>query len=214
MLSSFSTCFDAHREPGTFVVVEGTPGAGKTLALTAVAEKTNAAIVAELNHVVDARVSAQGTLDLDRWYVGAERARQPHLRRLLREGRAVLQDRGLVSTLAFVYASSDEPTRLERLLTMITECGPFICPDAIVIMRTEVCTGLRRRSTFQNDPAYRRWFDQEFLTRYDAFYRLVAPGLLRCPTFQIDTSSLSRSSTVDILSQTLRVITAGHQPAS
>lgn len=100
----------------------------------------------------------------------------------------------MLSTLAFVYAStfdSLEPGRVLRLLRRLAEGQGIIRPDLLVIMSVDVDVGLQRRATFRHSEQYRVWFDAEFLTRYQEFYRVLAPRALTCPTVVIDTSSLS-----------------------
>src|ERR1035437_4429192 len=98
--------FESHQEAGRLVVVEGDPGAGKTSAITSVARETGVIVVPQLDHVTDATVpSAYDPKYPEDWYVDMERARQSDIRKLLQCGRVVLQDRCVLSTLAFVYAS-------------------------------------------------------------------------------------------------------------
>lgn len=190
-----SRAFEPHQEVGRLVVVEGDPGAGKTSAIASASRSTDVFVVPQLDHVTSPlRVVPYDPSYPEDWYVAAERARQAEIRRLLGLGYRVLQDRGVLSTLAFVYAStfrSHEPRRVRRLLRCLAEGQALIRPDALVIMNVDVEVGLQRRAVFRDSEHYRVWFDPEFLTRYQAFYRVLAPRALTCPTAIIDTSSLS-----------------------
>jgi predicted ATPase len=194
---------ESHQETGRLVVVEGDPGAGKTSAITSVARETDVIVVPQLDHVSDAAVpSAYDPQYPEDWYVDMERARQSDIRKLLHSGQVVLQDRWVLSTLAFVYASAihrREPGRIRRLLRYLAQGPTFVMPDALVVMSVDVDVGLGRRSQFRQSDQYRVWFDRAFLIRFQAFYRVVGPRVLPCPTTLIDTSSLSRRSTVDAL---------------
>ena len=193
-----SRAFEPHQEVGRLVVVEGDPGAGKTSAIASACRSTDVFGVPQLDHVA-------GTLQLvpfdpsypEDWYVAAERARQAQIQQLLRLGHRVLQDRGVLSTLAFVYATtfgSHESGRVRRLLRRLTEGQGLIRPDLLVILSVDVRVGLQRRAMFRDSEQYRVWFDPEFLARYQEFYRVLAPRALTCPTVVIDTSSLSYNS--------------------
>jgi thymidylate kinase len=203
MRLSESRVFKPHQEVGRLVVVEGDPGAGKSAAIASVSRNTNIVVVPQLDHVTDAlRPFPFDSNYPEDWYVEAERARQSEIRRLLELGHLVLQDRCVLSTIAFVYASTfrhHRPARVRRLLQRLDTGQKVIRPDVLVIMHVDVEVGLRRRRTFRESEQYRIWFDQDFLTRYQAFYRVLAPRVLRCRTAVIDTTSLSCKAVVEAL---------------
>jgi thymidylate kinase len=198
-----SWVFEPHQEVGRLVVVEGDPGAGKTAAIASASRNTNMVVVPQLDHVTDALSPFPfDSNHPEDWYVEAERARQAEIRRFLKLGHRVLQDRCVLSTLAFAYASTLDPNELARVLRLLQRLArgqKAIRPDVLVIMNVDVEVSLQRRRTFRQSERYQVWFDQDFLTRFQAFYRVLAPRFLRCPTAVINTSSLSRKGVVEAL---------------
>jgi thymidylate kinase len=197
------TLFASHREAGRLVVVEGDPGAGKTSAIAAAACDTNAYIVPQLDHATDDADSRDGGPGYpEDWYLDMERARQSGIRDLLRSGRLILQDRNVLSTLAFAFASTGprgDRSRLCHLLGRLAEGQRCVRPDVVVIMHVDVEVGLARRRSVLCNEKYRAWFNRDFLTRFQEFYRVVTPRIVTSPTKVIDTSSLSREATCNVL---------------
>jgi thymidylate kinase len=191
-LSRLWSSFEPHREAGRLIVVEGSPGAGKTSAIVSVGRATGSVVVPELYHLTDASVPSEELPDHSaHWYIDAELARQGDIRRCLKAGLRVIQDRSVVSTLAFAHATAIDRRscqRAERLIQRLVDGPKFLAPDTLVIMHVDVVVGLRRRRAFRQVAEYRQWFDEAFLHRLNTFYRVVVPQLLRCPMVEIDTS--------------------------
>lgn len=211
-LNHVSASFVPHRFPGRLLVVEGLPGAGKTSAIARVGHATDSIVVPELDHVVEAPTQGNGEwADVQRWYVERERSRQVALRRLLRQGRSVIQDRCVLSTLAFAYATTADCSieRIEQTAALLVGTPGFTLPDALLLMHVDIDVSLRRRQSYRGTTAYKQWFDRHFLERLDEFYRVVAPHLLPCPTIEIDTTLASPSAVTAIVA----IVTATHARA-
>src|SRR5690349_14174257 len=101
--------------PGKFILVEGMPGAGKTTLLKALVENGCLHALPQLDHVAAIVRPEQRDWDLSRWYIEAELHRQPHLNELLSVGRSVIQDRGIVSTIAYAYANAQKTRHKHQL---------------------------------------------------------------------------------------------------
>jgi dTMP kinase len=98
------------------------------------------------------------------------------IRPALENGRVVITDRYVDSTLAFQATSPEEADILyERCL-----CADILCPDVTMILRCAVSTGLRRLhvrdegclSAFEDDAAQRR-AKEIYETRTGAHYRFI-----------------------------------------
>lgn len=203
-LSDVRDAFSFHDEPGTLVVVEGVPGAGKTSAIAAVASGLGAATLPEIDHVTHQPPACPHDQDtLAEWYVDAELRRQQQLREVLRSNRIVIQDRCVLSTVAFAFARSAAGSReaRRRLLQRLTDGPKFVMPDAIIILDVDVATSLSRRRSYVDDKRYRIWFDPIFLARFRRFYHRTAHRLMRCTTISFDTSAASPQMVGAVLRQ-------------
>jgi thymidylate kinase len=203
MALSESMLFEPHREAGRLIMVEGDPGAGKTSAIISLVRRGNFSVVPQLDHVIDQfRHVPFNSAHPEDWYVAVELLRQTEVRRLLNSGKQVLQDRSILSTLGFAYAStasSQNQERFERIVRHFSEGEKVIKPDLFVLMNVDIETGLQRRNAFSQDEHYRTWFDRDFLARYQAFYSTVVPCLLNCAKLTLNTSDLSLEEVTEIL---------------
>src|SRR5437588_134075 len=97
--------FEPHGGSGRLIVLEGDPGAGKTSAATAGGIEIPGAItVPQLSHLADADSNMPFDVAYaEDWYLDMERGRQASIRQMLLEGHVVIQDRGILSTLAYAY---------------------------------------------------------------------------------------------------------------
>lgn len=196
-LNHVSASFVPHRFAGRLLVVEGLPGAGKTSAIARVCHLTDSIVLPELDHVVEAPDRDNCEWDeLQRWYVERERGRQAVLHSLLQQGRSVIQDRCVLSTLAFAYAESGESSveRTRQTAALLAGTPAFTLPDTLLLMYVDIEVSLQRRESFRGSATYRTWFDRHFLQRLDEYYRLVVPHLLPCPTITLDTTFASPSA--------------------
>lgn len=196
--------FEPHGGSGWLVVLEGDPGAGKTSAASAGDIQISGAItVPQLNHLNSTdSTRAFDVAHPEDWYLDMERERQASIRQMLLDGHVVIQDRGILSTLAYAYASAkrnNEHARLRRFLRRLREGDAFLIPDTLVILRVDVEVGVARRPRFMQSQLYREWFDRPFLYTYQQFYLRTAPGLVPCPAFVIDTTLLSRDRAVGLV---------------
>lgn len=213
-LDQVSASFVPHHFRGRLLIVEGVPGAGKTSTIARVCQMTDSIVLPELDHVVDAPERNKGEwAERQGWYVERERARQAALRSLLGQGRSVIQDRCVLSTLAFAYAETREGSveRTTQTAALLAGTPSFILPDALLLMYVDIDVSLRRRQSFRRSTPYRQWFNKKFLQRLDKFYRVVAPRLLPCPTIEIDTTVAAPS---DVTAFVETVIAAMCVPAS
>jgi thymidylate kinase len=196
-LNHVSASFVPHRFAGRLLIVEGLPGAGKTSAIARICHLTDSIVLPELDHVVEApdRDNCEWA-KLQRWYVERERARQAALNSLLRQGRSVIQDRCVLSTLAFAYAESKECSveRTKQTAALLAGAPRFTLPDTLLLMYVDIEVSLQRRESFRGSTTYKPWFDRQFLQRLDEYYRVVVPRLLPCPTIEIDTTLASPSA--------------------
>ncbi len=187
--------FQRHRELGRYTIIDGDPGAGKTSAIrAAVKHVCNTAVLKELNHIEQSDKAAWHDPQwIENWYIASERERQEEVNRLLAAGNHVLQDRSLLSTLAFAYASHAQckPDGFVNLLQRSAAGPAFIAPDTLLIMQVMPSASLHRRMAFSDAPAYSIWFDALFLERFHAFFQDVASLNLAGETIVIDTSAMS-----------------------
>jgi thymidylate kinase len=147
--------------------------------------------VSELDHVGDGRAThaALTTSPGDfSWYLREESARQAASSAELRKGETVLFDRSVLSSIAFQYASQPAVVAVDTLAPLVTKYGPFLLPDAVVILLVDVETSLARRAQSSHNEQYAIWFDRAFLKRYLHFYQAVAASIFPSATF-IETSA-------------------------
>jgi thymidylate kinase len=208
--------FEAHQESGRLLVVEGDPGAGKTSSIASAQWGTDVVVVPQLERASAGSECRDSESEYpEDWYVEAERARQTVVRNALRAGRVVLQDRSVLSTAAFVYASAihrgSRRNRVDRFLRYLTQGPAFLKPDGLIIMQVAIDVGIARRPTFRYSDRYRPWFDADFLRRFQEFYRRIVPRVLACPTTIVDTSALSRQEVVGVLERSYTLLGRARQ---
>jgi thymidylate kinase len=200
-------CFVAHPHAGIVVLIEGMPGAGKTTVARSLSRRWKLTVLPEVDHVPDARGPSAAGVGTFEWYLKAEAERQSRLVKLLREGQNVVQDRSVLSTVAFQCALRHDafPHVIASLAQVLRSSGPFVMPDAAVFLLVDIETSLTRRMMFRKATCYSTWFDREFLGRYLRFYHSVA-----CAVFPraavIDTSALATGESEGLVINELRAM--------
>lgn len=210
MIQPNSVPYVPHERSGRLLVLEGDPGSGKTTTIASLASVQDISVIPELDHT--AMPDPPSWACPEEWYVDAERQRQPAIDRLLAAGRTVVEDRSVLSTLAFAYACHRRHTRpaghLRRLIERLRS-GPFIQPDSLVILSVDAEVGIARRPTFSMSARYREWFDLEFLTYLHDYYSNMAASFRRFPVAVLDTSRLAPRATRDFVSDLVSGVPRG-----
>ena len=193
--TSLTALFSKHKERGRYTIIEGDPGAGKT-SVTTTAERvvSNSVVLKEFNHIEQSDNAYRGDQKwIQNWYMANECERQAKVHHLLTAGNHVIQDRSVLSTLAFAYATHEQskPDKFLDVLQRRAAAPAFIAPDTLFIMQVEPIASLERRRAFREAHAYSIWFDASFLARFHAFFKNVASLNLAAETIVIDTSSMS-----------------------
>jgi thymidylate kinase len=194
--ASLTAHFRPHHLAGRYIVFEGDPGAGKTSVLRALRGSQQGLVLSEIDHVADGLAEA-GRPEITRWYLGAESARQPSVRKALQAGGSIVQDRSVLSTFAFAYAKdSGDSGELSSCVAQAARLGPFILPDVLMILTVEPRVGRARRAYASHRAEYGDWFEPTFLDRFHDFYcGLSGPGLAK-RTARLDTTDLSLEEAV------------------
>ena len=68
-----------------------------------------------------------------------------------------------------------------------------------MILTVDVATSLQRRRAFIGHDAYKTWFDNQFLNRFQRFFLLAADARLAPKTHVIDTTFMSETQVVQTL---------------
>jgi thymidylate kinase len=205
-----------HGGPGRLIVVEGDAGAGKTSAIVRMARDSNLVVMRELDHVAFAEASGDPTQPSNGdWYIAAERARQQTIRTYLKSGCSVIQDRSIISTIAFAYAAAAARVTgydqlLARVVDQVRNGAPFVRPDIVLSLSVDVDVGLRRRDASRHVAQYGIWFDRRFLLHFQRFmsHFLAAPAPF--PVITVDTSSAPATATDEALRGCISVVNAAH----
>ena len=190
-----------------FAQLEGMPGSGKTTAARTVATCCGFVIAKELDHVSHPGFDPMELSECSKWYIGSEIARQQQLTEVLETGRSIIQDRGLLSTLAFTYASLamlDRGHEYDSYLdtVAVSVAGQVLLPNLLMFLSVSAHCSVARRANC--DPRYVLWFDSRFLDFYEEFYSVVSGHITACPTMTIDTSSTSIRDVSMIIIEALR----------
>lgn len=209
-LEKLRACFTAHEEPGRLVVLEGTPGSGKTTALALLASRNELLLLPELDHVTmlgASREVIESSL-LERWYIKTELNRQLAIREELKSGKFIYQDRSVLGTIAFAYASSmmnnDHLGFIRFTELLLNEAlNKLLLPDAMVILLVNQQISLQRRRKFRYRKQYSLWFNTEFLSHYETFYRSHVHHVVPIHLDVLDTSHDSPNMIAGFLKQTL-----------
>lgn len=206
-----ANCFVPHGGLGRLIVLEGVPGAGKTSASRYLEKRFGMVAVSQLDHTVRRKNTPQEDAHL--WYIQAELARQPMIRSALNGSLDVIQDRNLLSALAFAYAWSkqDGNRRLIRrvLGALLHETsGRLVRPDVLVLLSVRPTEGLARRRAMAGEPEAETWRDDRFLTYHAEFYRVYRRAFPARSVVTIDSTGLGLDQTlqsvVDALKRPLR----------
>ena len=138
------SCFQPHECEGCLFVIEGDPGAGKTTAIRQLASQFDLVVFPEIDHASqNHKLHTAKVLGSSDWYLEAEAARQIELKALLKSGYCVLQDRSLLSTMAFTYASATSQSKAARVAHLLDRAAllpSFIAPDSLMILTVDVAT--------------------------------------------------------------------------
>lgn len=166
------------------IILEGTPGAGKTTRLGALlAEHPDALIFPEAQPPSGAEHPADLEALLDEDHRRTQRAAEIHA---LYPAAVVASDRCHLGVLAYRHALAATDRAPRAVFDQARERAEHLGLDARH-HHDEVHIGLlnpqrsrRRRARFAGDPRYQAWFDLEFLTAYNDFFhhldRWSTPG--------------------------------------
>ena len=191
--------------PGRLLIIEGVPGAGKTTTIEGICKvRKSIHVSSELDHKRGCGSHGLSVID---WYLKEEKERQSTIKNCLHSGIDVIQDRSVISTLAYAYAlsmSGNDTTpfnyckdRLRRLFG-----GSLSTPRAVVILMTTIPISLFRRRSYIN-PEYAEWFNQRFLSHYWRFYRLWVPAVFP-GSHVVDTSVLTPNQVISVVMRSLQ----------
>jgi len=166
-----------------------------------------AIMVPQLDHTVEQETIRQE--DLQEWYVLAELKRQDSIRAKLAKSSAVVQDRNIISTAAFAYASAKrhgEGRHFASVLTMILRdtSGLLVRPDVLVLMTVDPAVGLLRRRESGDDPRLEMWRDASFLKDHAAFYARFVHALAADVIVTVDTTALTPDDTALTIARIVR----------
>ncbi len=126
----------------------------------------------ELDHTTEAHILAPAQVQA--WYLAAEVNRQSEIRAGLKRSLYVFQDRNILGTLAFSYASS-KLFRSRHLFTkvatrLLNEAdGILVRPDILIALCVDPAVGLERRRRLSGEPLDPIWADMTFLELHAEF---------------------------------------------
>lgn len=205
--ASFAKCFVPHKERGRLVVLEGSPCAGKTTTLSQLKKCYDGIVVPELDHTGEAHLLTVG--QIQSWYLVAEIDRQPVIQQGLMQSRTVFQDRNVLGTLAFSYASarlSRSHAPFTRLLnrTLKDANRRLVRPDILVALYVDEAVGLDRRRRLSGEPLDPIWADLDFLRYHAEFYRAAIPLFPADTLVVLDTTNLTPEETANVVEQRVR----------
>lgn len=201
-----ANCFVPNEAGGRFIVFEGVPGAGKTTAIRRIAPLSGAAIVPQLDHTLERTLLKVS--EVQKWYLLAETERQDHLRRILTSSTDVLQDRNILSTLAFSYAWAcrySEFGHFAEVLRMVVRnaAGRLVRPDVLIVLTVDPVLGLMRRRMLGGEPVAEVWRDERFLRHHANFYDEFAGAFPAGVVASLDTSGMSLDGAIAAVSAVL-----------
>ena len=212
LTSRLGRCFVPNTENGRLMVLEGIPGAGKTTALHRVSKMLGAVMVSQLDHTTE--LSGVMYDEAQRWYVVAEIERQEFIRASLATSTKVIQDRNIISTLAFAYASAKrygESKYFTTTLRMILRETPelLVRPNVLMVLMVDPAVGLLRRRKLSGEPLDQVWRDDSFLKYHAEFYTELACLLPADVVITLDTTDLTPEDTALTVAQAMRCELSG-----
>lgn len=154
---SFNLDFKRNPYPGRFIVIEGIDGSGKTTQVRLVAEKLGASVTKEpttgpIGQFIRQRLS--GALDLPpvalQHLLSADRAvHEEEIKKLLKEGKTVVSDRYLWSSVAYGMADREHTDYTDGNVLLVAQSilsmyHQFILPDMTLYLDISVETALTR----------------------------------------------------------------------
>lgn len=201
------SCFIPHKGHGYLTVLEGAPRTGKTTALNHVSGMLGAVMIPQLDHTME-RIPVPHD-EVQQWYVLAELARQRFIRTTLNRSSDVIQDRNIISTLAFSYASARRFGTNHHFATVLNMIlhnarGKLIRPNVLVVMTVNPSIGRLRRPKSKSDPIDRVWVDDLFLRYHAAFYDELIYSSLADQVIKIDTTYMTPDDSIEAVADTVR----------
>jgi thymidylate kinase len=208
-LGSLRQCFTAHKQRGKLIVVEGTPGAGKSTLIAHLATAAKLTPVAQIDHHNAQNIRNHKHSRLDAWYVDQELARHTHILNCLKQGEYVIQDRSIISTFAYVFARASVDSDYQRIAQLRRHSCRVIKnrvfrPDVLLFLTCTISKSIARRAQWHND-RYSEWFDAGFLTHYWHFYENTMSSWWK-PDLALDTTCLSVAESVSKGLSVLRAV--------
>lgn len=201
------SCFVPHMGDGHLIVLEGAARSGKTTSLLRLSKMLGAVMVPQLDHTME-----QSLIPYDKvqqWYILAELARQRFIQTTLNRSSDVVQDRNIISTLAFSYASarrSGSGQRFTTILKMMLRIshGMLVRPDILVVLTVDPVVGLLRRPRSRIDKTDHAWPDDSFLRYHAAFYQELICTSLADYVTKIDTTALTPDGTFEAVARAIQ----------
>ena len=199
-----------HR-PGRMLVLEGPPGAGKTIALASLVRSLGdrcAFFTEPCLALENPQLYAAGDADQHiQWHLQHELLRYRRITSLAAPAEVVVCDRNHLGALAYVYAThgSGSVRYQAARATYLREIAPTVPHDLdTVILLVSVEASLARRGGSAELPRWAHWYDSEVLCRLREFYLQHAAALCPRQPIVIDTDPLSLAQTVGEVARLLR----------
>lgn len=196
-------CLVPHDRDGCLVVLEGAPGAGKTTFLHRSSGLGGVSTFPQLDHTTQTPlVPDNDALD---WYVTEELNRCRHVRAALSaSSHYVIQDRCVLSVLAFAYAAARRYGHDGRFASALRKVlqrtrGRLLQPDILFVLTVAPHVGLQRRYTLAGPPSHEEWRDTTFLRHHASFYTEFLPTFPARRVHVIDTTELTVGATTDAI---------------
>ena len=178
------------------IVFEGMPGAGKTTLVNRLTERNNLPGCFAIEQLT-LRQDLVENLETSIEYIDAELERIKRAQQEAPRRSTLLFDRSALTTLAFRYAKSTmagENNEYQELLKYLTAkiADLDIRPNLLILFDVSIEESMNRRRDFSENPLNKTWFNKEFLSVLQGFYRNLIPEIcIAHNNVCIDTTRLS-----------------------